>query len=145
MKSLAVLALTFAVGPLLRADDDSPLKPLEGTYSATAVSKGGKDVPEEFRKELGCMIAGDQLTFTVKGKEMPAKVAKIDAKAKPATIDLAPTDGPEKGKTFLGIYSYQDGELTLAFTEKGDRPTDFTGAHDATVVKLKKVAKKDKD
>ena len=141
MKSLAVLALTFAFGPLLRADDDSPLKPLEGMYSATTVSKGGKDAPEEFRKELGCKVAGDQLTFSVKGKEMPAKVARVDAKAKPATNDIVPTDGPEKGKTFLGIYSYQDGELTLAFTEKGDRPTDFTGANNATVVKLKKMAR----
>ena len=141
MKSLAVVTLTFAFGSLHRADDDSPLKPLEGTYSAAAVSKGGKDAPEEFRKELGCTIAGDQLTFTVKGKEIPAKVTKVDAKARPATIDLAPTDGPEKGKTFLGIYSYQDGELTLAFTEKGERPKDFSGANDATVVKLKKMAR----
>jgi uncharacterized protein (TIGR03067 family) len=139
----AAVALGFALTGAGRADDPAEL--LAGTYTVTALAKGGKDVPADVRKATTVRIAAGELTFVIKDKAFPAKIAKLDPAAKPAAIDLAPADGPEKGKTFLGIYSYQDGELTLAFTEKGDRPADFGGAGDATVVKLKKVAKADKD
>src|SRR5439155_5036495 len=120
-------------------------KELQGTYTVLAVSKGGEPAPEDFRKEMALTIAKDELTFTIKDKKFPAKITKVDPKANPAAIDIAPADGPEKGKTFLGIYTYKDGELTLAFTEKGERPKDFSGDNDAVVMRLKKVEKKDKE
>lgn len=126
------------------ADEVTVPKELEGNYLALAVAKGGKDAPDDFRREFTLRIAKGDFLFDIKGKKYPAKIAKIDAKAKPAAIDLAPSDGPEKGKTFLGIYSFSSGELTLAFTEKGDRPRDFSGENDATVLRLRKIEKKGK-
>src|SRR5439155_1983033 len=110
-----------------RGSGDGPgLKELQGTYTVLAISKGGEPAPEEFRKEMTVTIAKDELTFTIKDKKFPAKITQVDPKARPAAIDIAPSEGPEKGKTYLGIYTYKDGELTLAFTEKGERPKDFS-------------------
>jgi uncharacterized protein (TIGR03067 family) len=121
---------------------------LEGSYSALSVSKGGKDAPDEFRQAFSLRIVKDDLTFTIKDglkeKKYPAKITRIDPKARPASIDIAPSEGPEKGKTFLGIYAFERGELTLAFTEKGDRPKDFSGDDDATVLRLRKNPMKGK-
>ena len=61
----------------------------------------------------------------------------------PATIDIAPLDGPEKGKTFPGIYKFENGELWLVFAEKGDRPADFKGEGEGVMV-VKLLRKKDK-
>jgi uncharacterized protein (TIGR03067 family) len=146
--------LVFALGGVLstaharscaRAADAPVPKELHGTYTVVAISKGGEAAPEDFRKEMSLTITKDELTFTIKDKKFPAKITKVDPKARPATIDIAPTDGPEKGKTFLGIYTYKDGELSLSFTEKGERPKDFSGDNDAVVMRLRKVEKKDQE
>ena len=54
---------------------------------------------------------------------------------------LSPSDGAEKGKTFPGIYKLEKGELTLAFTEKADRPKEFKSDEDVILMKLKKSEK----
>jgi len=146
----AILALTVACIMGASSAHGQPAagvvvpKELEGTYLALSISKGGKDATEEFRISFKMQIAKDDMTFTIKDKRYPAKITRIDPKAKPAIIDIAPSEGPEKGKTFLGIYSLSGGELTLAFTEKGDRPRDFSGEDDAAVLRLRKLEKKAK-
>lgn len=136
--SAGVLFL-FALGVSLAAD--APLEELAGSYKATALSRDGKDESAELVASVAVKIAAEELTFTVKDKTFPAKI-KVDAKAKPATIDIAPSDGPEKGRTFLGIYKIEKGELAIAFTERGDRPTAFKGEDGVLLVKLKKDMKK---
>ena len=145
MKRFAVAGVLSAVSlvAFVRADDKT-LKELEGTYKAVAMTKDGKDAPDEFVGAVTVKIAADELTFTIKEKSFPAKI-KVDPTKKPATIDIAPSDGPEKGKTFLGIYKVEKGELVLAFAEKGERPAEFKGDGDAVLVRLKREPKKDKD
>lgn len=130
----------FAACGLLAADAP-PLKQLEGTYQAVAVSRDGKDEPADLVSTVKAKIAGDELTISVKDKSFPAKI-KIDPKAKPATIDIAPSDGPDKGHTFPGIYKVEDDQLVIAFTEKGDRPAEFKGGDGVLLVKLKREEKK---
>jgi uncharacterized protein (TIGR03067 family) len=87
-------------------------------------------------------IAGDELVFTVAGKEeakeRKAKI-KVDASATPHTIDILPSEGDAKGKTFPGIYKIEKDVVTLVFTEEGDRPKDFKVEGKAMLLKLKKV------
>ena len=118
---------------------DSPLVELSGSYKAVALVRDGKT--ESVASSVFVKIAADEMTFTIKDKTFPAKI-KLDAKAKPATIDIAPSDGPEKGRTFLGIYELDHGELAIAFSERGERPTAFKGEDGVLLVKLKKVEKK---
>ena len=136
--SAGVLFL-FVLGVSLAAE--APLAELEGSYKAVALSRDGKDESAELVASVAVKIAAEDLTFTVKDKTFPAKI-KVDAKARPATIDIAPSDGPEKGRTFLGIYKIEKGELAIAFTERGDRPTAFKAEDGVLLVKLKKDEKK---
>lgn len=135
--TIVALVLGFAV---LKADDKAP-KELEGTYKAVSMNKGGVDAPDDILSTVTAKIAGNEMTFTIKGKSHPAKI-KLDGTKKPAHIDLSPSDGPEKGKTFLGIYKVEKGELVIAFTEKGERPSEFKGEGDALLIRLKREEKK---
>jgi len=142
MKRFAVaggLMLAAMVGTLLA--DDKALKELEGTYKVTALEKAGKPAPKEVTDGVTVTIKGDDFTIKLGGDEKKAKI-KADGSKQPATIDITPNDGPEKGKTFPGIYKIEKGELTIVFTEKDARPKDFKGDGDAMLIKLKKDEKK---
>jgi uncharacterized protein (TIGR03067 family) len=132
MTRFALLLALLSAGALA-ADDKA--KDLDGTYAVTAIEKGGKDV---LGGEKGATVkfADGTMTVTIADRTYPAKV-KLDPAQSPAAIDISPTDGKEKGKTFAGIYAAAGGELTVAFVEEGARPKDFKAA-DATVMKLKK-------
>ncbi|QEG26074.1 hypothetical protein GobsT_08090 [Gemmata obscuriglobus] len=139
--AVLVLALTTA------AADEKGLKELEGTYKVTAAEKGGKAAPKELTDTATVTIKGDELVMAFGPDDKKVAKVKLGAADKLATIDLVPNDGPEKGKTFPGIYKLEKGELTLVFTEKGDRPklfpTDdsFKADEDVIVLKLKKAEK----
>lgn len=144
--SLAVL-LVLVASASVRAEDKA-LQELEGTYKAVVLKKDGKEMPADVVSGFTARFKDDEVNFTVKKKEggeekvtmHPAKI-KIDATKKPAAIDIAPLDGPEKGKTFLGIYKFEGGELWLVFAEKGDRPSDFQGEGEVLFVRLKREKK----
>ncbi len=147
MRRLAVAAALFAaaVGTAVRADDaDKELKKLEGVYAVKALTKGGKDAPKEVRDAVHeVSIKGDVLAIEVKGEGTKKAKIKVDPAKKPARIDITPQDGPDKDKTFPGVYKLEKGQLTLVFTEKGDRPKDFkTEGEDEMKLVL---TRKDKD
>ena len=140
MKRIIPTVVLFFAASGLPAADAPSLKQLEGSYEAVSVNRDGKDEPADLVNSVKAKIAGDELTITVKDKSFPAKI-KVDPKAKPATIDIAPSDGPDKGHTFPGIYRFEDGRLWIAFTERGDRPTEFKGADGVLLIRLKKEKK----
>jgi len=125
--------------------DEKALKELEGTYTVTALEKGGKPAPKEIAEGLKVTIKGDSFILTMtsddkKSEEKKAKI-KVDSSKTPGTIDITPSDGPEKDKTFPGIYKSEKGEVTIVFVEKGDRPKEFKSEGDAMLVKMKKAEK----
>ena len=122
---------------------DKLLKELEGTYKVTALEKGGKPAPKEISDSLTIIIKGEEFTIKFSDEEKKAKI-KVDGSKTPGTIDISPSDGPEKGKTFLGIVKSEKGEVTIAFTEKGDRPKEFKSEGETMLIKMKKEEKKEK-
>ena len=114
---------------------------LAGTWSAVAVTRDGKAESDELVKSVSLAIAKGELTFTVKEKKFPAKI-KTDDKAKPASIDISPTEGADTARTFFGIWKFEKDELWLCFRERGDRPTEFKGEDGAILFRLKKDEKK---
>lgn len=140
MSRVLFAGVVFAAGFVAPvAADDATLKTLAGSYTAVAVLKDGKAVPADVLAGFTAKISGDELTMTVKGKAFPAKIT-VDPKKTPAHIDIAPTDGPEKGRTFPGLYKWEAGELVVAYAERIDRPEDFSGAG-GVLVRLKKDVK----
>jgi uncharacterized protein (TIGR03067 family) len=141
MSRLTLAGVVFALGvagPLLA--DEPGLAALAGSYKAASLLKDGKEAPADLVAAVAAKIEKDEITFTVKGKEFPAKL-RVDPKKAPAHLDLSPADGPDKGRTFPGLYKVEKGELVLAFTERSDRPADFAGGPDVLVVRLKKDGK----
>lgn len=141
MKSIPSTTVLFLLALGVSGAADSPLVELSGSYKAVALVRDGKTESEELVSSVSVKFAAEEMTFTIKDKTFPAKI-KLNAKAKPATIDIAPSDGPEKGRTFLGIYKFDRGELAIAFSERGERPTAFKGEDGVLLVKLKKDEKK---
>jgi len=133
---LAALTATLALGTALVADD-AGLKALEGTYKVVGLTKSGDVVPDDVLKSVSVIFKADEMTLKLPERALPAKI-KVDGKKSPMTIEITPSDGPEKGKTFLGIYRIEKDELTIAFNEKGDRPTEFKAEGDVALMKLKK-------
>ena len=150
MKRLATLALVMIAPALVVfAADDKPAG-LDGTYKVTGLTKSGKRAEEEVTKIFeGATIKGDKFTLKIMGEAKVATI-KIDAKAKPATIDMVPDEGPEKGKTMLGIWKLEKGVLTIAVIEGKDgetkRPESFDGKGDKEILlELTKEEKKKGD
>lgn len=142
MKQFAVAsAVMIAAFAGVVTAQDKLLKELEGTYKVTALEKGGKAADKQKAESLKIVIKGDDLVISVEGEEKKAKI-KVDGTKTPATIDITPSDGPEKGKTFPGIVKLDKGEVTIAFTEKGDRPKDFKSEGETLLLKMKKDEKK---
>lgn len=139
------VALGFAVLILALAGhasaDEKALKEIEGTYKMITAEKGGKLAPKELTDTATVTIKGDELIISFGAEDKKTAKIKVGGDAKLATIDLNPSDGAEKGKTFPGIYKYEKGELTLAFTEKTDRPKEFKSDDDVILLKLKKNEK----
>ena len=136
MARFALAGVAFLVGVASAADPVS-LAALAGSYKAVSVSHHGKAVPADVVAGFAAKVVKDEITMTVKGKDFPAKL-KLDATKAPAHLDLAPQDGPDKGRTFPGIVRLEKGELVLAYTETADRPADFAGGPDVVVVRLKR-------
>ena len=141
MKRFAVcgVLLAFGLGGIVLADEKA-LKELAGTYRLVSAEKAGVPAPKDVEK-VKLTFKGDEMTIVLPDGEKRAKI-QVDSTKKPAHIDIMPDEGPEKGKTFPGIYKLDKGELTLAYSEKGDRPKDFKSEGEVTLLKMKKDEKK---
>lgn len=135
MARFALAGVAFLAG--VAAADPVSLAALAGSYKAVSVTHHGKALPADVLAGFAAKVEKDEITITVKGKDFPAKL-KLDATKAPAHLDLAPQDGPEKGRTLPGIVRLEKGELVLAYTETADRPADFAGGPDVVVVRLKR-------
>ena len=143
MKRFAVAGcLLVAALAGVALSDEKALKELEGKYAVTHMEKAGKVAEKKETDAVKITIGGDEITIRVtdsdgEKKEHRAKL-KVDATKTPRAIDILPTDGDSKGKTFPGIYKVEKGEVTMAFTEKGDRPKDFKAEGETMLIRMKK-------
>jgi uncharacterized protein (TIGR03067 family) len=153
--------LVLALG-LARAQDKQPKDPpkdkeapkeaakesakeLDGTYKIVLAERDGRPAEKATLDAITVTIKGDEFTLTTgpADKATDSKLSKIKATpdAKLSTIDFTPQDGTERGKLFPGIYKLEKGELTVAMSEKGERPKEFKSAEGVVLLRLKKVEK----
>ena len=140
MKSLVTLALALLVAAFAVAAEEK--KEEEAKFDA---SKMLGDWVYDSGMRAGEKSEKDKLkgTVTIKKDEILVPTEKdghftmgykIDAKAKPATIDIEIKDGPHKGAKAEGIVAVKDKEVTLCYvmvTDKGEkRPTKFESTKD---------------
>jgi uncharacterized protein (TIGR03067 family) len=102
------------------------LTKFEGTWKLVSMEMDGNKVPEEGLKEMGKMILrGNKFTVPV-GDITHRGTFRVDVSAKPKRIDVTFTEGPEKGKTLLGIYELEGDTYKVCIGEPGKpRPKEF--------------------
>ncbi len=98
---------------------------LRGTWKFVALEiEGVKAQPEQF-KNARMTLQGEEFTMT-DGSAVYKGTFKVDVGKDPKHLDVSFADGPEKGKTSLGIYEVngETWKLCLGLAGK-DRPREF--------------------
>ena len=100
-------------------------KLLQGTWMPTAAEVSENPFGEATLKIMKLVVEGDKYAVTV-GISVDLGTVRIDPAAKPMTMDIISTDGPNRGKTFLAIYELNGDTLRVCYDLTGKvRPTEF--------------------
>lgn len=122
-----VCGLIFG-GCLLAAeaqDDEKELKKLSGVYIMVSGEANGDKLPEKVVKASTLTLKGTKYTVKL-GDDTFSGTQKVTPTKTPKEIDATDADGPNKGKTMLGIYKLEEGVFTVYFAPLGkDRPKEF--------------------
>src|ERR1700720_3417383 len=108
----AFVALLLLPAALLRADAPKGDKDLDGDWEMVSTVRDGKDVAPPGEGKALLTINGDSVTFKM-GDMSHKGTIKVDASKTPKTLDLMPADGPQAGKTLVGIYEVKGDELRV--------------------------------
>ena len=129
----AALLTSFA-----SADDNKEFEKVVGDWSVLTFEHNGKKFTEDERSRPIVTFKGNQMIVERNGGIFPGTV-RIDPTKAPPQFDLTLNDGPDKGKTFEGIYQLDGDQLKLCIREKGTgRPTEFKGSDGLVFVTLKR-------
>jgi uncharacterized protein (TIGR03067 family) len=118
--------LIAAAGP----QDDAAkkeLKTFQGTWVLVSAQRDGKKEPDE--KAIKLIITDNKYSLT---QESSAVIGHrgtflLDPAKKPKATDVTVTEGPDKGKTFLGIYELSSDDYKVCFAPASkERPTEFS-------------------
>jgi uncharacterized protein (TIGR03067 family) len=127
------MLMVLTVGLLIAADgpqDDAAKKELntfQGTWVLVSAERDGKKAADE--KAIKLIIADTKYSLT---QESSAVIGHrgtflLDPAKKPKATDVSVTEGPDKGKTFLGIYELSSDDYKVCFAPAGkERPTEFS-------------------
>lgn len=128
-KPFATLVLMVSISAAWSgsAKDDNGI---QGTWLPTAAELAGKKFPDEVRKTIKLVVKNDKYTVFV-GEKPDHGTIKLDRSAKPKTLDITGTEGPNKGKTILAIYERNGDTLRICYDLSGKgRPTAFKSKPD---------------
>jgi uncharacterized protein (TIGR03067 family) len=123
--------LVLAAGLLIGADDTKKdIERLEGTWKFISVEANGMKLPQDQFKDSFLVIKGNDFTATMAGNTSKGTY-KIDASKKPKTLDIAFTEGAEKGTSMQGIYEIEGDVYKVCFNLSGKgRPKEFSSKPD---------------
>lgn len=119
------LVLAVVAGLLVAADkgaDKDGAKAIQGTWLIVSVTEDGK--PNEKSKDRKVVFEEKKMIVDTPGGQREGTFT-VDPKKK--TLDISPSEGPDKGKTFKGIYELKGGQLKICFSRRPDgaRPQEF--------------------
>ena len=107
------------------------VKKAQGTWSVAEAVRDGEAVPADERKAVRLVITGDRYETRVNGVAVEKGTWKVVAlKGKRVHIDIAPTDGPNRGQVFACLSEWVDGDtvrMCLPIAGGGPRPAKLTG------------------
>jgi uncharacterized protein (TIGR03067 family) len=136
MRSAGLSVLIVTVGFVVSCgagDGKKDQELLAGAWKIVSLEERGVKAPDDELKAMAIKIAGDKLTFTEKDKAVELSF-KLDPAKKPKAVDFTFLDGPDKGKTELGIYALEGDKLRFCVNGPGkERPTEFVSKKDSEI------------
>jgi uncharacterized protein (TIGR03067 family) len=137
MMSTAILILA-ALAPL--ADD---AKAFQGKWPVTGMQMNGQKFPAAAFDGMTLLVDGEAYKQMRGGTALEEGKIKFFPDKTPKEVDMMITEGPNKGKTQLGIYKLEGDTATFCVVEPGlkTRPTDFTSdaGSNRMIVTVKKM------
>ena len=112
---MIALLLSLTVAIAAQGDVKKDVARLSGTW--VLITAGGQAVPAGVHKAL--VFTGDKDQGLTNGKVDESGTIKLDASAKPMSIDLAIATGSFAGKTQLGTVDTAGDTLTMTLGEPG--------------------------
>lgn len=143
---IAIVTLVYTLGLLASGGNaavEKELKKLQGTWTFESVEAGGKKSPGDAFKGMTVVFEADKYSVKMGDKVVEAATMTLDPSKSPKTLDSKVTDGPNKGKVYLGIYEISGDALKVCFDPEGKkRPTEFNGDSGAQTLVVHKRVKK---
>ena len=131
MAALGVAVVALVVRALIAADAEDAKKDLDklqGTWVLVAGERDGKKFTEEEVKKTMLFVRGE--TFRIPESSVATSedgTIKIDPSKTPKEINATTGSGPDKGKTWQGIYELDADTYKVCFAPPNkDRPTEFS-------------------
>jgi uncharacterized protein (TIGR03067 family) len=144
------ICLFFALAcvPAIFADEKDEWKALKGTWNVEKAVLNGGDMTEAFKSAVLMMEEG-KYTVTFLGNSDKGTL-KLDLAAKPKRISISGTEGPNKDKTYEGIYEIDGDTLKVCYALEGKDPPKAFESKEGTqtlfvVYKREKDKPKDKE
>jgi uncharacterized protein (TIGR03067 family) len=123
--ALSILSL-FAL-TALAADKPNDSKEIQGTWLPVQAQLSGKPMKEEVLKIITLKL--DNGKYEVTAENVDKGTYTMDPAAKPGTIDITGTEGPNVGKKIPAIYELHGDTLRICYDlAGGTRPTAFQSA-----------------
>jgi uncharacterized protein (TIGR03067 family) len=116
MKHVIITILTAALAPLVDAADEktvanSNADPQDGIWKPAAAVMAGAKLPRPALDAITLKVSGANYEVAVRGEKVPDRGTRtLDESTNPKRITITSTDGPNRGKTFLGIYEMIDAD-----------------------------------
>ena len=131
-------------------EKETDLDRMQGTWLVVSLVEEGKAVDAKETAILKIVIQKDNFRVLENDKLVVNDRITIDETKMPRAIDFTHLSGDDKGKTELGIYVFEKGQLKICVNEKAkERPTVFDGKEASTysviVLKKEKAAEKEKE
>jgi uncharacterized protein (TIGR03067 family) len=123
---VAIMSLNPFKGDVAKDD----LEKMKGDWTLVSTeTKGKKRTAEDF-KEFSRKVTGENYSVTIEDEggvqTVGIKIINLDSSKSPKAIDVEMTEGPAKGKTFRGIYKFEDDTQVICLAAPDlDRPAKF--------------------
>lgn len=125
-----MIKLAVVIAALVsQAPGDTAKKELErhqGTWSVVAFVRDGKETPKDLVSSIVRIVEGDHVVWKREGKAFAGTTIVLDPTTTPATIDVIPDGGKNRGEKVAGIYKFVGEQLVICMADAGqDRPKAF--------------------
>ncbi len=125
MKHLLSLSLVIAALRAFSGVSLDDAKAIQGTWAPVTAILGGQPMPESVVKSISLKLTEGKYHVLV-GTAPDDGTYTLDANAKPKSITVTGTAGPNAGKTYPSIYELKGDTLRICYDLSGaKRPTEF--------------------